>query len=363
MKILLFIDSLKTGGKERQLVELLKRIKEKRQIKAELVVMNQDIHYPEVYDLSIKINYLIRSYKKDIKIFFQLYYLCKTSKPDIIHTWDSMTSFYALPIAKWFKIKLINGSIRNATPLKMFSFDFFLSKLSFPLCDKIISNSIAGLKKYKISAKKGVYIHNGFDFKRITKLKPIKEIKENLGINQKKVIGMVASFTKKKDWCSFIECGKMILSKRDDLIFLAVGDGPLLGKMKLFVGKEMEGKIIFVSNYHPVEEIINIFDVGVLTTDINYHQEGISNSIMEYMALEKPVIATDCGGNRELIIDGETGFLVKDKDVQTVSKLILQLLDNSQLMNLMGSAGSKRIRKYFNIHNMINKYSSLYQRL
>ena len=178
------------GGKERQLIELLKGLIDKKQIKVKLVIMNKDVHYPEVYDLDIDINYLIRSSKRDIRIFFELYYLCKTFKPDIIHTWDSMTSFYALPIAKWFKIKVFNGSIRNATPIKTFSFDWF-SKLTFPYYDKIISNSLAGLKQYNISRINGYCIHNGFDFNRITKLKPIKEIKENLGINQKKVIGMV----------------------------------------------------------------------------------------------------------------------------------------------------------------------------
>ena len=54
-------------------------------------------------------------------------------------------------------------------------------------------------------------------------------------------------------------------------------------EMKLYVGEEMRCKIIILSNYHPVEEIINVFNVGVLATDTDYHMEGISNSIMEYI--------------------------------------------------------------------------------
>ena len=273
-----------------------------------------------------------------------------------------MTSFYALPIAKIFNIKLINGSIRNATSIKMFSFGWF-SKVTFPYYDKIISNSLAGLKRYNISRINGYCIHNGFDFNRITKLKPINEIKENLGINQKKVIGMVASFTIKKDWKSFFDSAKIIIAKRNDVVFLAVGNGPLLEEMELLVGEEMKGKIIILSNYHPVEEIINIFNVGVLATDTDYHMEGISNSIMEYMALGKPVIATDCGGNRELIINEKTGFLAENKAVHKLSEFILQILDNQELMNSFGSAGKKRIRKNFNINNMINKYRDLYHSL
>ena len=357
------IDSLKMGGKERQLIELLKGLKRYKHIETQLVVMNHEIHYPEVYSLDIKIHYLIRSYKKDIKIFIPLYYLCKTFTPDIIHTWDSMTSFYSLPIAKWFKIKTINGSIRNVTPLKLSSFEWFFSKLTFPYYDKIISNSLAGLKQYNISRINGHCIHNGFDFNRITKLKPIKEIKENFGINQKKVIGMVASFTKKKDWNCFFESARTIILKRDDVVFLAVGDGPLLEEMKLSMDKGMGGKIIFISNYHPVEEIINVFDVGVLTTDTEYHKEGISNSIMEYMALGKPVIATNCGGNNELIIDGTTGILINNNSYEKLSYNILKLMDSPDYSKKLGRSGKKRIEGYFNINKMTNEYSNHYKGL
>jgi len=359
---LYIIDSLKMGGKERQLIELLKGLIDKKQIKVKLVIMNKDVHYPEVYDLDIDINYLIRSSKRDIRIFFELYYLCKTFKPDIIHTWDSMTSFYALPIAKCFKIKVINGSIRNATPIKTFSFDWF-SKLTFPYYDKIISNSLAGLKQYNISRKNGHCIHNGFDFNRITKLKPINEIKENLGINQKKVIGMVASFTKKKDWSSFFEIARIILSKRDDIAFIAVGSGKVNKKIISSINLELKEKIHFFFDYHPVEEIINVFDIGVLTTDTNYHQEGISNSIIEYMALSKSVIATNCGGNNELIIDGKTGFLVDNNNHEQICNLILDIVNDYASSVALGLAGKKRIAQSFSLDNMLNKYYYLYNNI
>ena len=138
MKILFIIDSLKMGGKERQLIELLKGLMCNDSIVTELVVMNNVVYYNKIKNLNVKLNYLIRSSKRDIKVFYKLSKICKRFKPDIIHTWDSMTAVYALPIAKFFKIKIINGSIRNATPIKTFSFDWF-SKLIFPYYDKIIS--------------------------------------------------------------------------------------------------------------------------------------------------------------------------------------------------------------------------------
>ena len=77
MKILFIIDSLKMGGKERQLIELLKGLRQNKFIHIELVVMDRDIHYDEVHNLNVKINYLIRSKKKDLKILCTLYKICK----------------------------------------------------------------------------------------------------------------------------------------------------------------------------------------------------------------------------------------------------------------------------------------------
>ena len=187
MKILYLINSLKPGGKERQLVELIKGLIKFEYIKIQIVVMDYDIYYKEINGLDIQLHCIVRSHKKDPTIFFQLYSICKKFKPSIIHTWDSMTTFYVLPIAKYFNFKLINGSIRNANPIKTLSFNWFLAKLTFPYCDKIISNSYAGLKQHRLSRDKALCIHNGFNFNRLAKLKTVEEVKNNLGIKKERV--------------------------------------------------------------------------------------------------------------------------------------------------------------------------------
>ena len=359
MKLLYLIDSLKTGGKERQIIELLKGVIDNKQIKVKLVIMNKDVLYPEVYDSDIDINFLIRSSKRDIRIFFELYHLCKTFKPDIIHTWDSMTSFYSLPIAKWFKIKLINGSIRNATPPKLFSFGWFFSTLTFSFSDKIVSNSLAGLKQYNTAGRNGLCIYNGFDFNRISVLKPRHIIKESLGINKEKVVGMVASFSKNKDYDTFITAAQNILSKRKDVSFVCVGEGQTLKQIKKQVLDCNKHNIIFTGRQESVESIINIFDFGVLST----YTEGISNSIMEYMALGKPVVATNGGGTNELVIDKKTGFLVPERCPSKMAEKIEYLLDNEKSARQMGKIGRKIIESKFNMNRMVSSYYFLYKKL
>ena len=155
MKIIIFVDSLGSGGKERRIVELLKSLTKFKSIKFMLVVMSKNIRYEEIYTLDLNISYLIRKTKKDPRIFIQFYTLCRQFEADIIHCWDAMTAMYAVPIAKILRIKLINSMITDAP--KYLTWKHYLrSKITFPLSDLIISNSMAGIKSYNAPQKKSI---------------------------------------------------------------------------------------------------------------------------------------------------------------------------------------------------------------
>ncbi len=122
-------------------------------------------------------------------------------------------------------------------------------------------------------------------------------------------------------------------------------------------------RIIFTGRREDVESIVNLFDVGVLTTNHRVHGEGISNALMEYMVLGKPVIATQGGGTAELVLDGEVGYVIPPADVEVLVNKLHLLLDESTLANRLGSAGSARIFEHFNLDRMAEEYIALYQQL
>lgn len=97
-------------------------------------------------------------------------------------------------------------------------------------------------------------------------------------------------------------------------------------------------------------------DVCVLAT----YTEGISNSIMEYMALAKPVVATDGGGTKELVLQNETGFLVRPSIPGEIVDCVEQLLSNPDIRNEMGMRGKKRIHEVFSIESMVRNFIDLY---
>jgi hypothetical protein len=92
MRILFFIESLRCGGKERRLLELIQYLKENTGFEMILVLTENKIQYPHVNELGVPIKVIKRKYlKRDPMLFFRFYKLCNEVKPDIIHTWGSMS--------------------------------------------------------------------------------------------------------------------------------------------------------------------------------------------------------------------------------------------------------------------------------
>lgn len=362
IKILHLIGSLSAGGKERQFVELLKGLSKQKGINCEVVIMNKEIHYKEVFNLNTKIHYLIRKRKIDFILLCELYRLVKEVNPDVIHTWDNTTTIYVIPIAKILNIRLLNGSIRGAfTNIKKLSKEWLMRRAFIMFSHLTVANSYAGLKCYNLTSNKGSCIYNGFDFGRIKNIKNRKDIKAKYNIRTNKVVGMVAGFRESKNYKQYILAAKNILARRNNVTFLAIGDGSTLAKDKKLI--DSSNKFKFLGRQDDVESIINIFNVGVLMTNTLTNGEGISNAIMEYMALGKPVIATDSGGTGELVVNNITGFLVQDNDVAELEKKIDLLLDDERIARDMGVAGQLRIKEEFNLGKMTSSYISLYNKI
>ena len=324
----------------------------------ELILMSNEIQYSEVHGLGIKIHYLIRRSKKDPRILYQLFKLCNRVQPDIIHTWCSMTSMDAAPVAKILGIRLVNGMITDVLyKNSILERGWIRTKITFPLSDVIVANSLAGLRAYKAPERKSVCIYNGFDPDRIRNLIDPEVIREKFNIQTPKVVGMVAGFTGLKDYRSFLLSAQDILQQRDDVTFLAIGGGKMLEECKLMIEGEQKERIIFPGLQSDVESIINIMDIGVLAT----HGEGISNSILEYMALGKPVIATDLGGTKEIVVDGITGFLVPSQDVDALTTKTLEILKNPEQGKEMGRRGKERVGEMFTLEMMATRYLQTYR--
>lgn len=360
MRILFFIDCLRAGGKERRLIELMKAIKSDPEIDFELAIMNKDIHYKEAFNLGININYLIRGTRKDLSVFAKLYRLCKRYKPDIIHCWDSMTAIYCAPVCRILQIKCVNGMVVDSPgERKILYKPWVRARITFPFSNLIIGNSTAGLEAYNAPRKRSIVIYNGFNFDRIKNIKSGSKIREELNINSELIVGMVAAYSEFKDFPTYFKAAHLVLNNRKNVIFLAIGMNTDSELTRSHIDEKYLSHFRLLGKRSDIESYVNIMDIGVLAT----YTEGISNSIMEYMALGKPVIATDGGGTNEIIEDQKTGFLVKPSDPVELAEKISILLQDQMLRSEMGKRGEARIHEAFSIGTMTEKYLTACKKL
>ena len=359
MKILFFTENLRAGGKERRIIELLKYLKSSGDIQIEIVLAKNIIHYEEIYELNIPIHLIERKFlKKDPRLFFKFFKIAKTFKPDIIHVWGHMVAVYAVPTKLLLGIPLINNEIVDSTV----NTRLIGKGIVFSASDRIIANSYAGLKAYDAPMVKSTVIYNGFSFDRLWNIENVHVVRAKFGITTPYVVGMVASFLVLKDYDTYIKAALEILIKRKDISFLCIGDGDDSAYQEM-VPEALKKNILFLGRQSKVEAIMNSCDIGVLTTNVNHHGEGISNALMEFMALGKPVITTRFGGSPELVEEGQTGYLVEPFNPTQLNERIIRLIDNDSERQRMGQVGKQTIQEKFSQEKMNRSFMEEYENI
>ena len=366
MKLMVFIDTLIDGGIERRMLELVKTLSKDKTYQIHLITLTDRVDYEYVYTLPIKFEIVKRKTKRDLSLYLTLYKKVKEFKPDIIHSWGSMSSIYLAPIALLQKIKFVNGYIGQA-PLKI-SIDYRIRNLlTFFISDAIVSNSKAGLHAYDTPEKKSYCIYNGMDFKRFENLKsPVKLKKEILGNENDKsfIVAMVAAFEERKDYDTFVKVAIEVCDSNDSIKFLLIGGGNNLENIVSKIPKKyLNTRILALGRISDIESILQIIDVGILLTNSKVHGEGVSNSIIEYMASSKPVIATRGGGTDEVVFDGKNGFLVDYAADKQIVEKIQKLFENRTMATEMGKNGYDFVHEKFDIVNVSQLYVDLYHKL
>ncbi|HMO60625.1 MAG TPA: glycosyltransferase family 4 protein [Ferruginibacter sp.] len=364
-KVLLLNDQLTRGGKERRIAELVKYCKKHYNITFEIVIMHDVVEYEDIYETGFKVHVIDWSKSGFIQNFKKILAIAKAFKPDVIHSWSSMTDVLGVLLKFYLRKKLISSMIARVIPRRSLKDkDYRRALYTFPFTDYITSNTEAGIDRYHAPRKKSRCIYNGFNFERIQHLHRADELIHKHNLQDKYIVGMVAAFAERKDQESYIKAAQILLEQYPGrFAFLLIGYGPYQERCEKLAGTYFQQGIYFTGRCDYVEEYINIFNTGVLCTNSDAHGEGVSNSILEYMALGKPVIATDGEGTREIMIDAETGFIIAPKQPQVVADKILWLANNPAAANEMGQKGQQRIREHFSIESMCSSFINIYEQL
>lgn len=354
MQKVLFVGPLKHGGAETQLLLLAKNLPEGWY--PVVFSMTSGPLHKHFVEAGIEVRVVERKFRYDaIGPIIELRKYINRIKPSVVHSWDWMSAMASSVALVGKQIPHVAGVIRRGTLPKERS---LLVKYSARLGDVAVANSQAGLSAWGLSPDRGRVVYNGFDWNRVSSAQDTRGTVGREGFN----VTMIASFSDKKDWKSFIDTARL-LSKRKcghGVFFQGWGDGPMR-KDLLSYSKELinNGSLILPGKSdNPIKACMES-DVGIL---LSTQGEGISNSIMEFMACGRPVICTRLGGNRELVIEGETGILVDaDNPPEQIAEKIIWLRNNPEEAEAMGQAGKKRIEKNFSTEKMVDGFVTIYK--
>ncbi len=212
-----------------------------------------------------------------------------------------------------------------------------------------------------IAADRIEVIHNGIDPSQFQPSDAATRaaVRAELGVNaDQPVIMQVARFHPVKDHATAIRALAEVVKARPDALLVLVGDGeerPAIERLAGDLG--MTGHLRLLGVRDDVSRLIAGADVFLLSS----LSEGISVTLLEAMGAGLPIVATDVGGNGEVVSDGETGLLSPRGDAAGLARNLIRLIDDQPLRDRMGRAGRDRLLRVFTEQRMHDGYASLYR--
>lgn len=286
--------------------------------------------------------------------------ILRAEKVDVLHCHSGC--WYKAAIAG--KFAGVKGIIYTEHGRQMpgYKSTIFLDRAVSKITDYVVPVSL-DLSKYlkkvvKIEPRKIHEINNGIDTDYFSPREKDKKLLKELCIpNNTLIVGNIARLAPVKDHIALIKAFALTEKHCPDMRLLIVGDGSERPNLEKLINElNLSDKIALLGFRRDIKELLAIFDLSSIS-------EGISITILEAMACGKPIIATDVGGNSEIITEGVSGFLVPAKDIKAMAEKITLLYDNRSMRESMGRRGREYVVRNFSVQEMTRKYEKLYREL
>jgi glycosyltransferase involved in cell wall biosynthesis len=178
----------------------------------------------------------------------------------------------------------------------------------------------------------------------------------------RRVVTMIARLIRPKGILEFVDAARILQPEFPDTVFLLAGgamtEGPLSIPLRIVAGPD--SPIRFIGPTDDVPNLLALSDVFVLPT---YFREGIPRVLMEAAAMRLPVITTDMPGCREVVDEGQNGFLIPPRDAQSLADRLRLLLRSPELCRQMGEHSIRLVRDKLHLDRVAAAYEQVYQRV
>lgn len=310
---------------------------------------------------------------KDLFCLIQLIHILKKEKLDIVHTHSSKAGILGR-IAAWIAgtpiiIHSIHGFGFNPYQKSFVRWLFvilekWIAKITHTLIAVSSENIAEGLRLGIGTQEQYTLIRSGVDIQKIRKTSESSDtaqLRKKLEIDSNaKIILTVGPFKIQKNPTAFVRLAKNVTKQFPNAQFLMVGDGELRPKItELIQTLNVQDHIKLLGWRRDISQLLSLCDIFVLTS----LWEGLPRAGVESLIVGKPVVAFAVDGLREIVKNGENGFLVPPNAVDEMAERIIQILNDDNLLKKLGENARKTIDDSFDIHNMVKQQEVLYQKL
>ena len=211
-----------------------------------------------------------------------------------------------------------------------------------------------------VEPSRAVTVHEGIDLERVESAPPAKLHEEFWLPHHAPIVGNVAALVPHKGQRHLIEAATLVLRQVPDARFVIAGEGELRDSLERMIKENRLEKHVVLAGFRPdVVSLHKAFDIFAMSSVT----EGLGTSLLDAMAAGKPIVATTAGGIPEVVVDGETGFLVPPRDHRAMADALVKLLKDAELRKRMGDAGLLRARKKFGADRMVQETLKVYKRV
>jgi sugar transferase (PEP-CTERM/EpsH1 system associated) len=292
----------------------------------------------------------------------RLYRVFRRERPDIVHTHAWGTLVEGLVAARLARVPMVVHGEHGTLQTKRHQ--LWVQRLAWGRADLVLS--VSSRLAERMAREVGFpparirTIPNGVDLARF-RGRDRDAARRALGISQSAlVVGTVGRLVPVKDQRTLVSAAAALHAGLADLQVLLVGDGPLRNDLTRQIQALGLGAVVRLLGTRPdVEQVLPALDVFVLPS----LSEGMSNTIQEAMGCGLPVVATDVGGARELVIPEDTGLLVPAGDPDALASALISLAQAPAQRGAMGAAARRRAEAVFSLERMIGDYERVYLEL
>jgi glycosyltransferase involved in cell wall biosynthesis len=299
------------------------------------------------------------SLKDFLKAYMKLRSIVEGFKPDIVHSHMFHSNILSRLLRLSIKIPNLITTVHSTNEggkLRMLAYRLTdsLANISTNVSDEAVESYI-----HKKAVKSGgmISIANGIDTNKFYFNLNIREKKrDQLSISNKKMIFCVGRLDKPKDYPNLLSAIVLLKKSRQDFKVLIAGDGPLRNELnELLVSLDIKDYVSFIGIRRDIKELMSATDIYVMSSA----WEGLPMVILEAMACERFIIATDCGGVRETI--GSSGVIIEAGNSTQLSIQLNKALDLTDSERLeVGIAARQRIIDNYSLSSNIDAYLRLY---